>query len=136
MGTFCIEPKAKAQLPDQIQPLVDAVAPLNRSARASVYAFLDEASPGWVAKRVHPSILRELRAYNLRSDRIWEPWHIDARYGAFFGSADPRLLDRVVELTQQEPAHPLHSVALWSLNSLCRQYPHIAATVKQNGGEA
>jgi hypothetical protein len=130
MGSFCLRPEARSELPGMVQVLVDAAAQGNRSACASIYALLDEAwgSRAWTLQvpAIRLPVLRELRAYDLREDRIREPWHIDARYGAFFGSGDARLLDRIVALAQQESTHPLHQAADWSLSSICQQYPHVA----------
>ncbi len=135
MESFCLDQGAKDRLPSVTQALVNEAAKHNRSARMATYAFLDEAygHQDWKAERVQVSTLRELRKYNLRADTIREPWHIDARYGAFFGRADFHLLERIVHLVHNEPTHPLHSVAEWSLESLCEQFPHIAAAVNSRG---
>lgn len=138
LHTYCLHPETRDRLAVNTQVLVDAVACLNRSARAGTYAFLDAAHGGpiWMAERVSAPVLRELRRYDLRKDAIREPWHIDARYGAFFGCADATLLRQIVRLAQEEPTHPLHEAANWSLSSVCREFPHVAAAVLAEGGEA
>lgn len=102
----------------------------NTSTRMSVWAFLDRAhgNHDWADGRDLPRPrLRELRSYDLERGSIREPWHIDARYGAFFGCGNCRLLDAIIGLAQREPTHPLHAAADWSLHTLAEEHPVIAA---------
>jgi hypothetical protein len=136
MYGFCLVPEARDALAIQTPLLVEQAAEHNRAARAATYAFLDAAwgSQDWSSScNCHPSTLRELRAYDLREGSIREPWHIDARYGAFFGSADTTLLTKILHLVQHEPTHPLFKVASWSLESCASRFPHVAAAVQQDG---
>jgi len=102
----------------------------NTSSRMGIWAFLDTAHGhyDWADGRDLPRPrLRELRAYDLHRGSIREPWHIDARYGAFFGCGDCRILDAIIGLAQQDPTHPLHAAADWSLHSVAGQHPVVAA---------
>lgn len=102
----------------------------NNSSRMGTWAFLDAAHGhhNWADGRDLPRPrLRELRSYDLERGTIREPWHIDARYGAFFGSGNLRLLDAIIGLAQQDPTHPLHTAADRSLHSVAGKHPVVAA---------
>jgi hypothetical protein len=132
MQSYYLHPEYAADLPAMTGPLLALLndPKANTSSRMAVWAFLDAAHGNhqWSDGRDLPRPrLRELRAYSLRDGTIREPWHMDARYGAFFATGDCAYLDAVIVLAQHSPTHPMHAAADWSIHSLARQHTVIAA---------
>lgn len=135
MRFLLLSDEERARLEEMIPKLLSISAAANNSARMATYAFLDASTGGveWSKSRdIPPARLRELRAYDLRGPTFREPWHIDARYGAFFGCGDAALLKPVQRLAES-PTHQLSGVARWSLDSVRRQHPMADAALR---GEA
>lgn len=120
------------------QAIVDMAAASNSSAKAIMYAFLDEAwgHHDWRAENVSSRIRFQVRARDLRNDPITEPWHIDVLYGAFFGSGDAAFLAPVRDLLlgKRSAAPELYAAADWSLTSIATGYPHVRAALNELGG--
>lgn len=133
MRYLLLPAEERVRLDEMIPVLLKSASASDLSARMATYAFLDAATGGvsWSLERegVSSARLRELRAYDLRGDRFSEPWHLDARYGAFFGCGDAALLLPIRELARVPSEHPLRLAARWSLQSACRQHPRAAAAV-------